>query len=182
MTVPPGYRTGFVPASARFRGEATSNQTLPRKKRQRHQGIQTAKNDTKREECPECIARCAGAVLDFPIVPIVWKENDRRDAHGRAECNAMRDQMPPANMVIAPEMLVAQATTVWLVETKDANFDTLRSILTFENEVRYVRSLLNYEIFATMNQKRAISVLGALCPGIVVIRGWFARGGAAATS
>jgi len=85
-------------------------------------------------------------------------------------------------MVIAPEMLVAQATTVWLVETKDANFDTLRSILTFENEVQYVRSLLNYEIFATMNQKRAISVLGALCPGIVVIRGWFARGGAAATS
>ena len=52
-----------------------------------------------------------------------------------AECNAMRDQMPPANMVIAPEMLVAQATTVWLVETKGANFDTLRSILTFENEV-----------------------------------------------
>ena len=108
MTVPPGYRTGFVPASARFRGEATSNQTLPRKKRQRHKGTQTAKDDTKREECPECIARSVGAVLDFRIV---WKENDRRDAHGRAECNAMRDQMPPANMVIAPEMLVAQAHT-----------------------------------------------------------------------
>jgi hypothetical protein len=49
--------------------------------------------------------------------------------------NAMRDQMPPAITVIAPEMLVAQATTVWLVETKRANFDTLRSILKFEREV-----------------------------------------------
>jgi hypothetical protein len=34
-----------------------------------------------------------------------------------AECNAMRDQMPPANMVIAPEMR-RSSTTVWLVETK----------------------------------------------------------------
>jgi hypothetical protein len=78
-----------------------------------------------------------GAVLDFRII---WKENDRRDAHGRAECNAVRDQMPPANMVIAPEMLVAQATTVWLLDAKGTNFDTLRSISTFEREA--IRSIL----------------------------------------
>jgi hypothetical protein len=59
-------------------------------------------------------------------------------------------------------------------------FDTLRSIFPSENEVR---SLLNHEIFVTMNQKRAISVLGALYPGIVgCTRGWFAPVGAAATS
>jgi hypothetical protein len=75
--------------------------------------------------------------LDFRII---WKENDRRDAHGRAECNAVRDQMPPANMVIAPEMLVAQATTVWLLDAKGTNFDTLRSISTFEREA--IRSIL----------------------------------------
>ena len=119
------------------RGGATSNQTLGRKKRQRHQGTQTAKDNTKSEECPECIARGVGAVLDFRIV---WKEDDRRDTHGRAECDAMRDQMPPVNMVIAPEMLVAQATTVRLFETKGANFDTLRNILTFERES--IRSIL----------------------------------------
>ena len=56
-----------------------------------------------------------------------------------AECNAMRDQMPPANMVIAPEMLVAQATTVWLVETKDANFDILRNVLTYSERSQYFR-------------------------------------------
>ena len=78
------------------------------------------------------IARCVGAVLDFRIV---WKENDRRCAHGRAECDAMRDQMPPANRVIAPEMLVAQANNRLAVEAKRSNFDTLRSILTFEKGV-----------------------------------------------
>ena len=66
---------------------------------------------------------------------IVWKEDDRRDTHGRAECDAMRDQMPLVNMVMAAKMLVAQATTVRLVETKVHNFDTLRNMLALGREL-----------------------------------------------
>ena len=47
----------------------------------------------------------------------------------------MRDQMSPVNMVMAAKMLVAQATTVRLVETKVHNFDTLRNMLALEREL-----------------------------------------------
>ena len=118
MTTPLSPRANYRATEQRSRRSgsgATSNQTLRCKKRERQQGTQTAEDYTKREECPECVARGIGAVLDFGIV---WKEDDRRDTHGRAECDAMRDQMPPVNMVMAAKMLVAQTTTVRLVETK----------------------------------------------------------------
>jgi len=125
-----GYGAEFVPVAAE--AERRLTRRCAAKKRQRQQGTQTAEDYTKREECPECVARGIGAVLDFGIV---WKEDDRRDTHGRAECDAMRDRMPPVNMVMAAKMLVAQATTVRLVETKVHNFDTLRNMLALGREL-----------------------------------------------
>ena len=59
----------------------------------------------------------------------------------------MRDQMPLVNMVMAAKMLVAQATTGRLVETKVHNFDTLRNMLALEREL--IPSIL-VEIFVTI--------------------------------
>ena len=71
---------------------ASCSQTLHRKEQKRDQRTQTAKDNTKSEKCPERFASGVGAVLDFRIVR---KEDDRRDTHGRAECDVMGDQIPP---------------------------------------------------------------------------------------
>ena len=85
-----GYGGEFVPVAAE--AERRLTRRCAAKNASVNRGTQTAEDYTKREECPECVARGIGAVLDFGIV---WKEDDRRDTHGRAECDAMRDQMPP---------------------------------------------------------------------------------------
>jgi hypothetical protein len=55
----------------------------------------------------------------------IWKENGRRDAHGCAECNAMRDQMPRVNMIIAPESDRRSSQQPFGFQNERSNFDIL---------------------------------------------------------
>ena len=102
----------FLAAPAGWSG--VSPDAAPQKNANVISGPRPPKMTQRVKECAECIVGGVGAFFDFRII---WKEDDRRDAHARAECDAMRDQVPPINMVIAMEMLHVRPTSMGHFDT-----------------------------------------------------------------
>jgi hypothetical protein len=89
----------------------TVNQTPCCEEQKGDQWAETTEDNAKCKECPESVCGSIYAVLDFWIVR---KEDESGDYCSCAECDAVGDQLPPANMVMTAEMLVPQAKAIRL--------------------------------------------------------------------